>query len=221
LKSKYRCRCTKVPQNVFFVTITALMVSTRKQLFSSVHRAFVIENTLSIAALVPGMAKEYYKMSCMFFNEIHSLHTNLNISDQLSKIVSDFVFHSSILVLLILQCEQIHTIHNTFQFFKNLLHGERGQNVNYNGFTFCSTTWKLFLMHSSYHWECTIHGSMGMVVLCFCVEWKQSLFGCNFITIICKENWIFMFNFAILIFSEVWWIWELDSIIRCLITYKK
>jgi hypothetical protein len=44
-----------------FVTVPALMVSTRKQLLSSVHlciRAFVIENTLSIAALIPGMARE-------------------------------------------------------------------------------------------------------------------------------------------------------------------
>jgi hypothetical protein len=52
----------------------------------------VIENSLSVAALVPGMAKENSKMSCMFFNEIHSLHANLNISDHLSKVVSDFVF---------------------------------------------------------------------------------------------------------------------------------
>jgi hypothetical protein len=75
------------------------MVSTRKQLFSSVHRAFVTENTLSIAALVPGMAKENSKMSCVFFNEVHSLWTNANISDHLSRVVSDFAFHSSILVL--------------------------------------------------------------------------------------------------------------------------
>jgi hypothetical protein len=61
----------------------------------------VIENVLTIAALVPGMAKEYSKTSCVFFNEIHSLHTNSNISDHLSKVVSDFIFHSSILVLLI------------------------------------------------------------------------------------------------------------------------
>jgi hypothetical protein len=77
------------------------MVSTRKRLFLSVHRKFVIENTLSIAALVPGMAKENFKMSCVFFNEIHSLHTNSNILDHISKVVSDFVLHSSILVLLI------------------------------------------------------------------------------------------------------------------------
>jgi hypothetical protein len=76
------------------------MVSTRKRLISSVHRAFVIENTLSLAALVSGMAKEDSKMSCVFFNEIHSLHTNSYISDHFSKVVSDFVFHSSILVLL-------------------------------------------------------------------------------------------------------------------------
>jgi hypothetical protein len=75
------------------------MVSTRKQLFSSVHRAFVIENTLSIAALVPGMAKENSKMSYLFFNEVHSLCTN-NISDHLPEVVSDFIFHSSVLVLL-------------------------------------------------------------------------------------------------------------------------
>jgi hypothetical protein len=82
-----------------FVTITALMVSTRKWLFSSVHSAFMIENALSVAAPVPGMAKESSKMSCMFFNDIHSLCTNLNISDHLSEVVNDFVFHSSILVL--------------------------------------------------------------------------------------------------------------------------
>jgi hypothetical protein len=62
----------------------------------------VIENTLSIAALVPGMAKENSKISCVFFNEIHALRTNLNISDHLSKVVSHFVFHSSVLLLLIL-----------------------------------------------------------------------------------------------------------------------
>jgi hypothetical protein len=60
----------------------------------------VIENTLSIAALVPSMMKENSKMSCLFFNKIHSLHTNSNASDQLSEVVSDFVSHSSILVLL-------------------------------------------------------------------------------------------------------------------------
>jgi hypothetical protein len=75
--------------------------STRKQLFSSAHRAFVIENTLSIAALVPGKAKENSKMSCVFYNKIYSLRTNSNISDHLSKVVCDFVFYSSILVLLI------------------------------------------------------------------------------------------------------------------------
>jgi hypothetical protein len=77
------------------------MVSTRKWLFAPVHIAPVIENTLSIAALVPGMAKENSKMSCAFFNEKQSLHTNSNISDHLSKVVSYFVFHSSILVLLV------------------------------------------------------------------------------------------------------------------------
>jgi hypothetical protein len=77
------------------------MVSTRKWLVSSVHRALVVENTLSIAVLVPGMAKENSKTSYVFFNKIHSLCTNLNISDHLSKVASDFVFHSSILVSLI------------------------------------------------------------------------------------------------------------------------
>jgi hypothetical protein len=61
----------------------------------------VIENIVSVAALVPEMAKENSKMSCVFFSEIHSLLTNSNISDHLSKVVSDFVLHSSILVLLI------------------------------------------------------------------------------------------------------------------------
>jgi hypothetical protein len=60
----------------------------------------VIENTLSIAALIPGMAKGNSKTSYMFFNEVHSLQTSSNISDDLSKVVSDFVFHSSILLLL-------------------------------------------------------------------------------------------------------------------------
>jgi hypothetical protein len=61
----------------------------------------VIQNTLSVAALIPGMAKENSIMSSVFFNQIHSLHTNSNISDHLSKAVSDFVSHSSILVLLL------------------------------------------------------------------------------------------------------------------------
>jgi hypothetical protein len=61
----------------------------------------VIENTLSIAALVPGMAKENSKLSHVLFNEIHSLRTNSYISDHFSKVVSDSVFHSSILVLVI------------------------------------------------------------------------------------------------------------------------
>jgi hypothetical protein len=37
-------------------TVTVLVVSTRKLFLSSVHRAFVMENTLSVAAFVPGMA---------------------------------------------------------------------------------------------------------------------------------------------------------------------
>jgi hypothetical protein len=81
---------------------------------------------------------------------------------------------------LYLQCEQMHMIHNTFQSFKNLLHGERGQDIYCNGFTFCSTTWKLFLVQS-YHWECTIHGSKGMVVF-YCVVCKQSSFSCSVFT---------------------------------------
>jgi hypothetical protein len=60
-----------------------------------------MEYTVSVAALEMGMAKENSKMSCVFFSEIHSLCTNFNISDHLSKVVSDFVFHSFILVLLI------------------------------------------------------------------------------------------------------------------------
>jgi hypothetical protein len=77
------------------------MVSIRKWLFSPVHRAFMIENTLSVAAVVPVMPKENSKMSYLFFKEIHSLRTESNISDHLSEVVSDFVFRSSILVLLI------------------------------------------------------------------------------------------------------------------------
>jgi hypothetical protein len=75
------------------------MVSPRRLLVSSVHRVYMIENTLCVAALVPGMAKENSKMSCFLMKL--SLHTNSDISDHLSKVVNDFVFHSSILVLLI------------------------------------------------------------------------------------------------------------------------
>jgi hypothetical protein len=84
---------------------------------------------------------------------------------------------------LYLQYEQILTACNTFHFFKNLLHGDRGQDISYNGFTFCSTTWKLFLVQSSYYWGCAIHGSKGMVVYYY-VECKQSFFGCNMLTLI-------------------------------------
>jgi hypothetical protein len=66
-----------------------------------------------------------------------------------------------------LQYEHVHVIRNTFHFFKNLLHSERGQDIYYNGFTFYSTTWKLFLLQTSQRWGCTIHGSKGM--LCFIV----------------------------------------------------
>jgi hypothetical protein len=83
------------------VTITALMVSARKQLFSSVPRAFVIENTLVYSCTSTRNGKREFQKSCVFFNEIHSLCTNSNISDHLSRVVSDFVFDSSILVLLI------------------------------------------------------------------------------------------------------------------------
>jgi hypothetical protein len=84
---------------------------------------------------------------------------------------------------LYLQYEQIHKICNNFQFFKNMLHGERGKDIYYNGFTFCSTTWKIFLMQSSYHWGCTIHGSKWMVVF-YCAECKQSFFVCDMFTFI-------------------------------------
>jgi hypothetical protein len=39
------------------------MVSTSKRHFSSLHRAFITENTLPITAILPGMAKENFKMS--------------------------------------------------------------------------------------------------------------------------------------------------------------
>jgi hypothetical protein len=70
------------------------MISTRKLFFLSVHRAFETENTLSIDAFVPGMAKEDSKMICIFLNEIPSLYTNSNISDHLSTVVIKFVFQS-------------------------------------------------------------------------------------------------------------------------------
>jgi hypothetical protein len=61
-----------------FLLLYVLMVSTRKRFFSSVHRAFVIQNTLSIAALVPGMAEENSKMSCMFLTKyIHFIQTQI------------------------------------------------------------------------------------------------------------------------------------------------
>jgi hypothetical protein len=41
------------------------MVSTKKRFFSSVNRAFQKENILSLAALVPGTAKEISKMGCV------------------------------------------------------------------------------------------------------------------------------------------------------------
>jgi hypothetical protein len=83
---------------------------------------------------------------------------------------------------LYLQYEQIHMIHNTFQFFKNLLHGERGQDIYYNRFTFCSATWELFFVQSSFHWGCTIHGSKEC--LFHCVECEQSFFSCSVFTLI-------------------------------------
>jgi hypothetical protein len=165
------------------------MVSTWKRLFSSVHRASVIENTLYSCTSTRNGRREFqnngkreFQNELCVFNEIYSLRTNSNIFDHLSKVVilysiHPFWFH------LHLQYEQIHTIRNTFQFFKNLLHGKRGQDIYYNGFTFCSTAWKLFLVQSSYRWGCTVHGSKGMVVS-YCLECKQSFFGWNIFTLI-------------------------------------
>jgi hypothetical protein len=45
------------------------MVSMRKLFFTSVHRAFIIENTFSIDALLPGITKENSKM-ILFLNEM-------------------------------------------------------------------------------------------------------------------------------------------------------
>jgi hypothetical protein len=91
-----------------FVALTAAMVSTRKLFFLSVHRAFVIDNTRSIDALVPGMAKENSKMICMYvcmlLNEMPSLCTNSNTSEHHSTVLMKFVFHSLILFLLIYLC---------------------------------------------------------------------------------------------------------------------
>jgi hypothetical protein len=84
-----------------FVTITALVVSTRKLFFSPVHRLFVIQNTLSIDALVPGMAKENSKIIYMFLNEMPSRCINSNTSDHLSTLVIKIVFQSLIVFLLI------------------------------------------------------------------------------------------------------------------------
>jgi hypothetical protein len=60
-----------------------------------------MENTLSIDALVPGMAKDNSKMICMFLDEMLLLGTNLNASDHLSPVVIKFVFQSLILFLLV------------------------------------------------------------------------------------------------------------------------
>jgi hypothetical protein len=61
-----------------------MMISMRKLFFSSVHRAFVIGNTLSIDAFVLRMDKENSKMICMFHNKMPSLCTNLNTADHVS-----------------------------------------------------------------------------------------------------------------------------------------
>jgi hypothetical protein len=111
---------------------------------------------------------------------------------------------------LYLQYEQIHMVRNTSQFFKNLLHGERGQDIYYNGFTFCSITRKLFLMQSSYHWGWTIHGLKGMVVF-FCKVCKQS-FGFNMFTLIDysffgKKTLLFYCNFQVLQQMRVLFSW--------------
>jgi hypothetical protein len=60
----------------------------------------VVENTLSGVALVRGMAEELKNKLCLC-NKTHPHCTNLNNSDYLSNAVSDFVFHSSIMILLI------------------------------------------------------------------------------------------------------------------------
>jgi hypothetical protein len=75
--------------------------------------------------------REFQNELCVVFNEIHSLRTISNISDHFSKVVRDSVFIHPSWFYLCLQYEQIHMIRNTFQFFKNLLYGERGQDIYY------------------------------------------------------------------------------------------
>jgi hypothetical protein len=81
------------------------------------------------------MAEENSKMSCVFFNEIHSLRTYSNISDHLLEVVILYSINPYWFYLY-LKYEQIHNIGNTLKFFKKLLHGERGQDIYCNGFTF-------------------------------------------------------------------------------------
>jgi hypothetical protein len=60
----------------------------------------MIENTLSIVALVPGMAKENFKLGCVFLTKyIH--FTQTQIFQIIFKNVNDFVFPSCILISLI------------------------------------------------------------------------------------------------------------------------
>jgi hypothetical protein len=118
----------------------------------------------------------------VFFNEMYSLYKLKYFRPPFKsckRFCIPFIYSG---YTYICNMKKIHKIHNTFQFFKNLLHGEREQDIYYNGFTFCSTTRKHFLMQSSNHWGCTIHGLNGMVVFYY-VECKQSFFGCKMFTL--------------------------------------
>jgi predicted ABC-type ATPase len=65
------------------VIATALKVSTKSQFFLSVHEIFAVENTLSVAAIVPRMAKGNSKMSV---KEMHVLCAPSSNWDQFSAV---------------------------------------------------------------------------------------------------------------------------------------
>jgi hypothetical protein len=88
---------------------------------SSVHRAFVIENTLSTDALVPGMSKENSKIICMFLNEMALLCTNSNTSDHHSTVVIKLIFQSLILFVIWLNSLKMSSSSKIFIIFWSTL----------------------------------------------------------------------------------------------------
>jgi hypothetical protein len=136
----------------------------------------VIENTLSIAALVPGMLKENSKMSCFFTKYIHFAQTRI-LQTIFQKLWFCIPFiHSGFTYI----CIRYVTLSNSS---KICCMAKAAKTFTTMDSHFARPNENFSLCNLLITEDVQSMDRKGMVVF-YCVKCKQSFFGCNTFTLI-------------------------------------